>query len=136
MPPSLVDTDTLSELLKQKNSTIVAHGSAYLTQYGRFAFSSMTRYEVARGLKARSAARQFQQFLAFCQHALILPVTDAILDRAADLWAAANLAGRPRNDADLIIAATALEHGMVLVTGNSPHFAWISGLTIQNWRQP
>jgi tRNA(fMet)-specific endonuclease VapC len=122
MPPSLLDTDTLSELFKQKNPTVVGHGSAYLTQYGRFNFSSMTRYEVARGFKAKGAIRQFQQFLAFCQQAVILPVTDAILDRTADLWATASLAGRPRNDADLIIAATALEHGMILVTGNGPHY--------------
>jgi len=38
-----------------------------------------------------------------------LPVTDPILDRAADLWAVANRAGRPGADADLLIAATALE---------------------------
>jgi predicted nucleic acid-binding protein len=34
----------------------------------------------------------------------------------------------------LIIAATALETGRVLVTGNTAHYAWISGLTLEDWR--
>jgi predicted nucleic acid-binding protein len=37
-------------------------------------------------------------------------------------------------DADLIIAATAMEHRRVLVSGNTDHFAWIPGLVLDNWR--
>jgi predicted nucleic acid-binding protein len=39
-------------------------------------------------------------------------------------------------DADLLIAATALEHGMTLATGNAADFSWIAGLTLEDWRQP
>jgi tRNA(fMet)-specific endonuclease VapC len=136
MPPSIIDTDTLSEIRKRKNPSIVAHASGYLSQYGHFTFSSITRYEVVRGLKAKSAARQLQLFITFCQYSRILPITDAILDTAADVWARAHVAGRPRNDADIFIAATAIEYGLILVTGNVAHHAWISGLRIQDWRQP
>jgi len=89
-----------------------------------------------RGLKDKRASRQFRQFTTFCQHALILGITDVILDRAADLWVAARKAGLSRNDADLIIAATALEHGRILVTGNTAHFSWIPGLVVEDWRLP
>jgi predicted nucleic acid-binding protein len=34
----------------------------------------------------------------------------------------------------LIIAATALEHGRALITGNTAHFQWVPGLQIDNWR--
>jgi len=44
------------------------------------------------------------RFATFCQHAIVLPVTEAIFDRAADLWVLARQGGHPRNDADLIIA--------------------------------
>jgi len=44
--------------------------------------------------------------------------------------------GHPGRDADLIIAATALEHGRVLVTGNTLHFSWVRGLKLSNWRLP
>ena len=37
-------------------------------------------------------------------------------------------------DADLIIAATALEHGRTLATGNAAHFSWINGLNLEDWR--
>lgn len=42
-----------------------------------------------------------------CMSVSMLPV----LMRAADLWAEARRLGHPRNDADIIIAATALEEG-------------------------
>ena len=34
-----------------------------------------------------------------------------------------------------IIAATALEHKRVLVTGNTAHFSWVPGLRVEDWRQ-
>jgi predicted nucleic acid-binding protein len=65
---------------------------------------------------------------------LILPISDNVLDIAADLWVQARDGGYPQRDADLIIAATALVHNRTLVTGNTPHFQWMSGLLIANWR--
>jgi tRNA(fMet)-specific endonuclease VapC len=34
---------------------------------------------------------------------------------------------------DLLIAATALVHGLTLVTHNTRHYAGIEGLTIEDW---
>lgn len=42
-------------------------------------------------------------------------------------------AGTPLALADLEIAAIALANQLVLVTGNSRHFARIPGLTMENW---
>ena len=136
MPHSLLDTDILSEVLKQKNPTVLQHAAAYLKAQQQFTFSAITRYEVIRGLKAKNATRQLQQFATFCQHSLILPLTDAIFDRAAELWVSTHAIGRPQKDADLLIAATALEHGLALVTGNTADFSWIAGLTLEDWRLP
>lgn len=136
MPPALLDTETLSEILKGKNASAVQKAAVYLRQHQAFAFSAFNRYEVLRGLKLKNARTQLRRFESFCQRSQILPVTDAVLVRATDLWVAAQQGGHPCNDADLIIASTALEHGFVLVTGNTRHFAWIPGLTIEDWRQP
>lgn len=136
MTVALLDTDVLSEVLKQRHAGVVAKAAAYFAQYREFAFSALTRYEVIRGMRDRQATRQLQQFDLFCQQALILPVTDAVLMRAADLWVIGRRQGHSRTDADLIIAATALEHGRTLVTGNTAHFSWIPNLTLDNWRQP
>jgi tRNA(fMet)-specific endonuclease VapC len=60
-------------------------------------------------------------------------VTKAVMLRFGHLKAELEAAGTPLADADLLIAATALEHGMALVTGNTKHFARIPGLQLENW---
>lgn len=136
MHAALLDTDLLSELLKQRNATVTAHAAAYLQQHGQFAISAFSRFEVRRGYLVKHATSALARFEVFCAHSLVLPVTAAVLDRAAELWAEARRGGHPFGDADLVIAATALEHARVLVTGNGRHFAWVPGLSIEDWRQP
>ena len=99
MDATLLDTDMLNEVLKQKNATVVQHAANYLRQHGQFAISSMTRYEILRGLKEKAATAQLARFAAFCGHTLILPISDSILDRATDLWAEARQIGQAGRDA-------------------------------------
>ena len=131
---ALLDTDILSEILKQKNPTVVRNAADYLKAHAQFAFSAITLYEIQRGLKAKKATKQLGKFKTFCQHSAISDVTIPVLERAADLWVMGRNGGHPHKDADLIIAATALENGRNLVTGNNADFAWIPGLTIVDWR--
>lgn len=136
MDLALLDTDVLSEVLKQRNPQVTQHAANYLQQNGQFCFSAITRYEVIRGLRAKQATTQLARFGVFCEHSLIWPVTESVLDRTAELWVSAKQRGFPSRDADLIIAATALELSRVLVTGNTSHFAWIPQLRLSDWRQP
>ena len=43
--------------------------------------------------------------------------------------------GRVIADADILIAATTLRYGAVLVTNNTRHFKRISGLNLVDWQQ-
>lgn len=43
------------------------------------------------------------------------------------------MAGTPLDDFDLILAATALSHNLILVSNNERHFKRIKGLKIDNW---
>lgn len=43
--------------------------------------------------------------------------------------------GRPRADLDLLVAATAVRHDLVLVTRNLRDFADLPGLTVEDWTQ-
>jgi len=135
MDIALIDTDILSEILKQRNATVAAKALAYFQQHMGFTISAITRYEVRRGhiLKKSHALWRFEKF---CRHNRVISVDDPALDRAAELWALGQAGGHPCGDADLIIAATALEHQLVLVTGNTAHFSWIPGLRVENWRMP
>jgi predicted nucleic acid-binding protein len=134
MDLSLLDTDILTEIFKLRNQTVAANAIAYLQQHGQFAISAITRFEVIRGLRHKRAANSLQRFEVMCAGMLVLPVTADVLDRAADLWVQARDGGHPQHDADLIIAATALVEGRTLVTGNTTHFQWISGLSVADWR--
>jgi tRNA(fMet)-specific endonuclease VapC len=44
-------------------------------------------------------------------------------------------AGTPLDDFDLVLAACALSHDLVLVTNNVKHFKRIQGLKLENWAQ-
>lgn len=132
----LLDTDILSEVVKLRNQLVIRRALNYTRNSGPLAFSAFTRYEVLRGYKRRGATKQLAKFAVFCQKSLILPVTDRIWERASDLWALARTQGLPHNDADLVIAATALDQQRSLATGNLRHFAWIPGLQLEDWRVP
>jgi tRNA(fMet)-specific endonuclease VapC len=134
MDESLLDSDILSEILKGKNQQVLDAANVYLTQHPRFAFSAITLYEITRGFRATKAVRGLTKFLKLVDASDVLPVSIPVLRRAADLWADAYRGGHPRGDADLIIAATALESKRVLATGNTAHFTWIPGLTVTDWR--
>ena len=61
----------------------------------------------------------------------ILPVTQAIAERWGIMSGERQQMGRPLGMADGLIAATALEHGLALVTRNAKDFESI-GVTIFN----
>ncbi len=68
----------------------------------------------------------------------LLPVChtdDETMEKFGELKAKAEVAGRRVDDADVIIAATAMRHNAVLVTGNTRHFSRFEGLVIEDWRQ-
>lgn len=133
---ALLDTDILSEVLKRKNLVVVSHATQYIATWGRLAFSTMTIYEIVRGLKARGASRQLSDFLTVASTSETIEIDLQILMRAAELWAEAKRGGHPSSDTDLIIASTALETNRMLVTGNTAHFSWIPGIVLEDWRQP
>ena len=134
MEPALLDTDTLSEIMKGVDRQVQDHARRYLTVFRHFTFSIITRYEILRGLKARRAARQMARFEQRWQRSQVLPLTDDILVQAADLYALLYQEGQLISDADILIAATALKHDLVMVTENVHHFRRIPGLSIESWR--
>jgi tRNA(fMet)-specific endonuclease VapC len=135
MLPILIDTDILSEILKQRDDNVIQAARVYLDEWRRFTFSVLTRYEILRGLRAKGAVRQELAFDALCRLSQVLPLTEPIAVRAAAIYADLQLRGELIGDADILIAATALEHGLAIATGNTAHFERIPGLQVVNRRQ-
>jgi predicted nucleic acid-binding protein len=63
-----------------------------------------------------------------------VPLTQATIERYADVRAALTSSGIAKSDFDLLIACTALEHGAVLITADRALLdGRISGLQAENW---
>ena len=76
----------------------------------------------------REKVKALLAFLPVC-HA-----DDETMEKFGELKAKAEAAGRRVDDADVIVAATAMRHGALLVTGNTRHFSRFDGLEIEDWR--
>ena len=128
----IVDTDILSAVMR-KNPVVIPKARAYVSKYGQFTFSIITRYELLRGLKVKGATKQAIVFDRFCQKNIVLPLTDEIVVEAAEVYAELRERGELISDADILIGASALVHGFAVVTNNEHHFRRIKGLEVENW---
>ncbi len=63
----------------------------------------------------------------------VLPLTEGITETARQLMERFVLSRRPEPD-DLLIAATALNRGEVVATGNLKHFDFVPGLEVKPFR--
>jgi len=134
MPPSkaLLDTTILSGIMKGIEA-VMSRASAYLAYHGTFSFSIITRYEILRGLKAKKATAQITAFDRLCGASEVLHLTDEVIVKAADVYAELRERGALIGDADILIGATALVHGLAIATDNEDHFRRIRGLQVENW---
>ncbi len=128
----IVDTDILSAVMR-RNPVVIPKARAYIREYGRFTLSIITRYEILRGLKAKDAMTQVIAFDQFCLKNIILPLTDEIVVRAAEIYADLRKQGELISDADILIAASALVNGLGIITNNENHFKRIMDLRFENW---
>jgi len=131
---SLLDTDTLSEIMRGRDSNIVQKAREYLRTHGQFRISIITRYEILRGLKAKQASRQITLFEERCRKSILYPLIDDIIVKASDIYAYLYNQGLLISDADILIASTALVNNLTLITGNLEHFNRIPNLVSQSWK--
>ncbi len=131
-PRVVIDTDLLSAIMR-RNPIVSVKAKSYLDVHKRFTISIITRYEILRGLKAKSASKQAAAFGVFCAQNVVLPITDDIIVRAADIYADLHKRGELIGDADILIAATAQVNGHGVVSNNESHFSRVRGLVTENW---
>lgn len=62
-----------------------------------------------------------------------LALSDVEMEGFGNLKASLEARGERLSDADLMIAATALEHNLIVVTGNLNHFKRVNGLRVESW---
>jgi predicted nucleic acid-binding protein len=82
---------------------------------------------------ARKARPALERYLALLFAGRVLPVTQPIAVRWGRLDGMRQMAGRPLSAPDGMIAATALEHGLTLVTRNVKDFAGLGVDLLNPW---
>ena len=102
--------------------------------------SAVTIGEIRKGLVVLPQSRRrsdlemwFQTDLLVWFRNRILPVTHAVADRWGVLDGQCQLGGTPLNTADGMIAATAIEHSLTLVTRNVKDFAGLGVVIFNPW---
>ena len=129
--PYLFDTDAISEVLRPKPLPGYLRWLSAIPRDEQFT-SAVVIGELYKGaFRSPNRDRHLKNI-----EALVLPaITVLSYDRAAarvfgEIQAGLSDRGRILADADLQIAATAILHGLDLVTGNLRHFGRVPGLRV------
>lgn len=130
----LFDTDILSNIVKQRPSPLLLEKLRDLPKDLQFT-SAINIGEIYYG--AYRSPKKEQILDAFGRYVFpninIVPFDPKCGEIFGILKADIEKSGIGCSEPDLRIAAVALGHNLILVTGNTRHFERLPGLRIQNW---
>jgi tRNA(fMet)-specific endonuclease VapC len=121
MKKALIDTNIISAFMR--GDTAVIHKTEkYLRFHRTLSVSVITYYELIRGLKALSNINKLNAFKKFMSSCEILDLDSLTAEKAAEIYDALKKKGTLIEDADILIAATAIKNELVVITDNTRHF--------------
>lgn len=133
----LLDTNVISEAVKaQPNPLVVAWLEA--TPLAETYLSSLTLGELVQGV-ARAPAGRKRALASWLRgvkrrfQGRILPLDAPVMEVWGTLMGESLSRGQPLPALDAMLAATALHHGLVLVTRNARHFAGLPLVVHNPW---
>ena len=137
----LLDTCVVSELSRPRpNPGVVAWMSE--ADVASLHLSAITIGELRRGTlrlpagKRRTSLSDWSERLRRSFSGRVLPIDESVALRWAEIAARAEQSGRPGSFADGLIAATALDRGLTLVTRNVTDFEPFGVSLLNSWTAP
>ena len=129
--PYLFDTDAISELLRPKPAHAFVKWIRTVSREEQFV-SAITVGELYQGAyRSQARDRHLENIeLRVLPAVTVLPFDAATAKVFGAVRAMLELTGTRLDDADLQIAATALHHGLELVTGKLRHFERVPGIQL------
>ena len=133
----VLDTNVVSELRKAKKADPAVRSWAQVLPAASLYLSAITILELEIGilLVERRDRKQGAVLRAWMDGHVLPAFAGRILavDAAVALRCATLQAPSPRSDRDALIAATALVHGMTVVTRNISHFRPMGVVVVNPW---
>ena len=129
----LLDTNALSEPARARPSAL------FMEKFSRLGAHACTSVlcvgEMVYGARRLARGNRYEDYLrdVVIPHIPVLDVDVGIATAYGELRADLERGGRSVSDVDLLIAATAQRHGLVLVTRNIDDFATVPGTNIEDW---
>jgi tRNA(fMet)-specific endonuclease VapC len=129
----LVDTNVLSAVATNSVESVVQRLRSIRRQ--DLATCDVVLHEVRFGLAANSAIADSLSVIyeALFDSLTILPTDQAVWLRAASIRANLQHRGKPIGPYDLLIAAVAAQHNLILVTNNKREFDNVEGIQVEDW---
>ena len=129
----LIDTDILIYSLKndehvtqkfRKNQNIPK--SISVITYGELVFGAR---------KSRHIEKNLAVTYRIAELFPVIDIDKSIMDVFGEIKSSLEMRGSIIEDMDILIAATALSHNLILVTNNVKHFKKIKDLRMENWKK-
>jgi predicted nucleic acid-binding protein len=129
----LLDTDTISAYLREREPVV----SRVMQYFGRLHASAITVGELyVWTLRRKTSPKRLVGLEKLLAGITVIPAEDTVARKFGELRAELLDEGRPTPTLDLWIAATAIVHGLTLVTHNVADFEQIPELTVIDWIVP
>lgn len=130
-PAWMLDTDTLSDLIRNPRGALVRHLS--MMEPDAVCTSIVVACELRFGARRKGSGiltSRVEQLLAALT---VLPLDEPADQHYAEIRVALESAGTPIGSHDLFIAAHARSRDMTLVTHNLREFRRVPGLQVEDW---
>ena len=132
MKKALLDTNIITAFLKGI-PLVVERVEQYTSEHESLIISIISYYEILRGLKDLGSKKKLQAFKSFINKCEVEALGWSVIEKSADIYVKLKKQGELVEDADIFVAATAMDKGLMVVTDNEKHFRKIRGLEVENW---
>jgi predicted nucleic acid-binding protein len=136
----LLDTNVLSEFSRRGNPNPNVKQWLEKADTGSVYASVLTVAEIRFGVELLSPSKRRTQLQEWLDHDLpawfgdrVLPVDRSVADRWGVLRAQAQMKGRPISVVDGLLAATAMQHDLTIVSRNASDFAVVALAVVNPW---
>ncbi len=128
----MLDTDICSYIMRERPIQVLKRFDTL--KMDQFCLSIITYAEFIYGIQRSANPEKHQSVVdQFITHVDVLSWDRSAAEHYGQIRADLEAQGNTIGNMDMMIAAHARSHGMVLVTNNEKHFQRVSDLNIENW---